>query len=726
MMQFVLLLLMALLAPIAAKASCTAPANASTQTAVNIKDSCLPGGGATGNGSTDDTAAIQAAIDYAFAHNVTGVYCPQGAYKTSGPLYLDPPGNLRSNLSAPTIFSFSMSFFGDPAAGGNYQGCKIEPNFNNNVAFYIGPGQGMRVSDIAVISSASGYRGNISTSGVGIGLTGGNGGSSINLVENTYVSNFYSLYETDANGACCLNDSNTFRKVSGDNGFYGINFEGTQSYINDVIEPRISATVDIYSPVGKAVNIYGGNLSAGSGQAGTFSISSVSAFSKVTDGNGFDYSFTATIASPDQYVPNVYNSYTIATTHFGVIPLTMTAWNASTDVGTFQLRTGWVFSNYGTMDLTTTTDMQAEVAAATSLYAAERVTVAWGQGISLDGAHIENPSACATLLNTSVGFSGSFSNTIKEPYFNYDPSQHGNSLPISYCQQAFPFIWQQSGGDIVLDGGTYGQGSTSVLVESDVQAGSGLTASSLVAFRPNFGIADSGGYTYGQKGGNGQWEAEARGIGKWDELYALAAVSGLGPTPHELIASQFVGTVCGVEPCPWITPNISDQGGGFASVCPSASLSGSSYTCSALGSLGSYAPVPCRAFYALVDWNTSSLPNSRVRSASCPGWSWGQNLTNATTGGTVTWLYKGQSDALYIDSKSMTFMFPGLNIVLPDPTSGNDNYIVTGVFADLGYVTVIAASTGSGAPLAGVKTTVYSCSSSCTIGQNAFVWSAYP
>ena len=40
---------------------------------VNIKD---PKFGAMGDGSHDDTAAIQAAIDYAFAHNLTGGLLP--------------------------------------------------------------------------------------------------------------------------------------------------------------------------------------------------------------------------------------------------------------------------------------------------------------------------------------------------------------------------------------------------------------------------------------------------------------------------------------------------------------------------------------------------------------------------------------------------------------------------------------------------------------------------
>jgi pectate lyase-like protein len=191
---------------------------------VNIKD---PKFGAMGDGIHDDTAAIQRAIDYAFAHNLTTVYCPAGTYKTSNTIYLDPPGNLRSSLSSPTMSQFQMSFFGDPAAAGTgLQGCKIRASFNDNIAFLVGTGQGMRVSDIAVIGPGGGYRGNQPSAGVGIGLAGGNGGSAANLVENTYVANFFALYKTASNGNQSLNDSNTFRKVAGDNGYYGVIFAG--------------------------------------------------------------------------------------------------------------------------------------------------------------------------------------------------------------------------------------------------------------------------------------------------------------------------------------------------------------------------------------------------------------------------------------------------------------------------------------------------------------------
>ena len=60
---------------------------------VNIKD---PRFGATGNGRTDDTAAIQAAINYAFANGLSAVYCPRGNYVTSDSIWLDPPNNMRA------------------------------------------------------------------------------------------------------------------------------------------------------------------------------------------------------------------------------------------------------------------------------------------------------------------------------------------------------------------------------------------------------------------------------------------------------------------------------------------------------------------------------------------------------------------------------------------------------------------------------------------------------
>src|SRR5262245_32682992 len=69
--------------------------------------------GAVGDNVNDDTAAIQAAIDYAAANNLSTIYMPKGTYKITSPLYLDPPGNLRTNFANPPMASFSLTLIGD-------------------------------------------------------------------------------------------------------------------------------------------------------------------------------------------------------------------------------------------------------------------------------------------------------------------------------------------------------------------------------------------------------------------------------------------------------------------------------------------------------------------------------------------------------------------------------------------------------------------------------------
>ena len=166
------------------------------------------------------------------------------------------------------------------------------------------------------------------------------------------------------------------------------------------------------------------------------------------------------------------------------------------------------------------------------------------------------------------------------------------------------------------------------------------------------------------------------------------------------------GPYCGWRPCPWTTPGL--PAGLYSSVS------------GGLGTIGTYPPINCETVYKNVDYDAGTLTHLWLRSASCPGFSWGQNLTNALVRGTVTWSYKGQSNVLYLDSKSLGWMFPGLGIGLPDPVSGTDFYMVSGVFPDLGYVTVYGFD-----GLEGTKTTVYSCLSSCTIAQKAYLWTAY-
>jgi len=246
----------------------------------------IPGGkrvdvrdfGAVGNNITDDTAAIQAAIDFAAANNMQTVLVPAGQYKTTRPLYLDPPGNLRSNLANPPNFHFSLALVGD-SGGPNEEndGTIIRPTFNNNVALYVGPGQGMRVANLTIIGPANGTRGQLNANGVGVGLCGSGGGSSRTSIELVGVVNFYTGFKTGANGNGSLCDSNTFRKCYANSVYLGAFIAQSQNFMNTFHDCQFGGcTVGIFSPVGGGAHVFGGNYSGNAGMANTFGLSAIS------------------------------------------------------------------------------------------------------------------------------------------------------------------------------------------------------------------------------------------------------------------------------------------------------------------------------------------------------------------------------------------------------------------------------------------------------------------
>jgi hypothetical protein len=82
----------------------------------------------------------------------------------------------------------------------------------------------------------------------------------------------------------------------------------------------------------------------------------------------------------------------------------------------------WLWQNYDGVPPGGSTGFIADLKAATTLYAVERVNVAKGMGIILEGTHIENPAACATLFAPASAWSGQVSSELRDIFFNYDPS----------------------------------------------------------------------------------------------------------------------------------------------------------------------------------------------------------------------------------------------------------------------------------------------------------------
>jgi hypothetical protein len=104
---------------------------------------------------------------------------------------------------------------GGEAVSGLMAQCTLLPNFNNTVGLVVGPGNGMRVSHVAVIGPKKAYRGNLNPNGVGIGNAAALGGAHGTTIDHTYVGNFYMLHQSSVNGGCCLSDQNRCDSISG-------------------------------------------------------------------------------------------------------------------------------------------------------------------------------------------------------------------------------------------------------------------------------------------------------------------------------------------------------------------------------------------------------------------------------------------------------------------------------------------------------------------------------
>ena len=779
--------------------------NAQGYRLINIKD---PAFGAKGDNTTDDTAAIQAAIDYAYTNHFQGIFCPSGQYKISGAgnaiLYLDPPSNLRSNWSSPPLFQFSLALIGQEGFGISNQtraeGCQLLAQSNNNVAFIVGPGQHMKVSDVAVIGPNNAYRGNQSSTGIGIGIAGSNGGAHDTTIENVHVENFYTGMATNANNGCCLSDSNSFIHPDILNAAVGISLAGTQAYIDRIDFPVITATVGIKGTFSKSVLVTGGNISAGQSAATSFSVSGTGSF---TQPGGNDFQFT-TVLSPcgDSNVPNVYTAWTIPTTNWGVVPATLVSWNAGTCTATLHVDQDWRFSISDNNNITSS--IEAEITAAPTFYAAERLYVFWGDGITAENIHIENPVGCTTLFFANQVWNGLNSNKIVSPFFNYDPAltafgpafgPNAAQLAEFYCQKAFPFIEQtpHDGSRLEIDGGTYGAPTNDPPSPLLIRAGAygrflkarALNQIGLLNLQvsgDDFGAAPSSEANI--------LETQANGLGEWDENYFLPpklirVLHGSNAMTNLFHEGGFAVPHFGWRAAPGIQPEMRPD--------IYSTVSG------ALGALGTYPPIDCQTLYRVgVAWNTGAVAtgNMFARSAHCPGYSYGQNLDDSTvgtntavvtgsistttltvsavtsgalhvgdqlvganvtygtyitalgtgTGGTgtytvnnsqtaasatinafattATWHAINTSPMVYLDAKTISWMFPGLVFTFKEggvSIGPTDPFVVTGIYPDLGYITVMDVNSGTGA---GIPFT-HTCTSQCALGQASYSWTKY-
>jgi hypothetical protein len=644
-------------------------------------------------------------------------------HQPAGVLTTNPPGVTiywQPVPATPQNFAFSLGWQGSGSngSGQNRRGCTLLPTFNDTPIFWIGSGQGMYVKHLQIVPQSITWRQH-HIDGVGIAIAGGGGGAHNTLIENTEVDNVYTCMQTGVNQDA-LADSNRFVKNTCNNCYLGLFISKTQNDINHLEDPVFSCNTAIYNAVGPQVLVTGGNLSAVQGQSNSFAITGTSAITATFVSNRYIYTLSTTIPSPDVFVPAVYNAYMIATAHFGLVPFHVANWNASTKVLSLQITPDWGYMFFGNGNAVSQSDLQNEIQAATKIYATERVTVFQGEAITAIGQHVENPSACTTLLENGHGFQGDVGVNLTRIRFNNDPgfpfstpasNPSDPALAIYYCSKVF--------GIIIGDSSAYGARFTDVswlnaqepiLIDwGSFCASCNLTFTGGAPTAPNVwavnqGLPGTQVDTAGQSQG-----VPATGIGIWSGSPFIPRYSAnsldvrLRQNGH-LAAVPFFG----FYPAPWTTPRIA----------PSQLPTG------ALGALGTYPAINGSTIYSSVDWNSGALTNLHARSAH-NFFSYGQNLTTTNIPG-LSWSYKPGGAWVYLDSDTINYMFAGLGITLNcGDGTGVQPYVVTGVYPGLGYITVQSTSSNTlYNGLAGnVPTNV--CTGN-TIGQAPFAWTQYP
>lgn len=372
-----------------------------------------------GNGTTDDIIPIKAAIAKALSDQKGCVIFPDG------PDIAHSETIFAGFAADPTNPAYSLALVKIGSGNHNGYGGRLRPLFDDDVAVKLGPGQGMMCHGLTVYWDVSSpYRGLQNPGSISFGVSGGSGGASRFAFRHCHALHGYKMFETGLDDGA-LSDSGIFDSCSGENIVDGYVFGSSQSYIHTIINNRVNAKRILYTPFGHNINVVGGNWSGVSSRAAQFSITNISTVTATASGNGFTYSFTAEVTSPDADLEagGVYDDAVIDDAQFGLIPLSITGYNAGTNVISLSTPLGWSgFYGQGT-NLKTGSNLQTRIQAATTLGVGERLTPFAGNSISQSGTiHLENGSGYTRFLDTSVvGFAGGTAiSTFENVHANYD------------------------------------------------------------------------------------------------------------------------------------------------------------------------------------------------------------------------------------------------------------------------------------------------------------------
>lgn len=660
--------------------------------------------------------------------------------------YSATPGHWVPTTIVPSNSGFALTLFGEPGTpnAGTQYGCTITPD-NRSVGVWVGPGQGMTLRDFSLSATQGAFNQSLlPPNGIGVAIAGGSGGANNTLVQSVEVDDFYTSFSVAPNidqGGGALGAQNSFQNIQTSGCTNGIVLNSAQNDINNVRNVQMGCTFELVSEVGPGFSVRDSNLSDTGGDSNTFTISSVS--SVTYNSSPGTYTFTATIASPDDdmtlcydstgYITGgstsvgncTYNSWMIITKGFGIVPMQLTSWNASTNVGTFTILAGWAKYYFpyasGGDNATTRSDISSEISAATSIFASQMAVVLFGNAYDVSEIHIENNGQCTQMIHDTSGFTGDRGVNLRSIRFNGTQLGGSGSMtdPHFLCQQSFPFVWMDAGA-ANIDWGpsmmnqTVGNDSEPIVMDLDANAtlnmhtnaASGGVPTPFTADLVNPNVRspsqDNNGTHGAQNGGNySSLYSQGQGGGYWNPCPFMFLNSNGGQGGAQMRGGIYAATPClGFRPDPGYRPRLGS--GQYTTI---AGVNGST-------SLATYMPIDGSTIYSVADFNDQQGFEFQ---STHQYFSWGQNLTTSNISGlSLSWV--GGGFAVAADSGTLGYVFPGLGIKLNNG-AGDVEYEVTGVYASVsldggthpGYFTVLnAAQIGAPFGLTGTSGTAYS------------------
>lgn len=413
-----------------------------------------------GDGVSDDIDALDAAIAAAINEGKQTVIIPDGATcLISRQLFC-------GNASNPTSTSFSINLMGAGGLGQNTStiGSRILASFNDDTAILFGPGINCSISNLYINSNVSASHPLLrNTAATAIGFSEGVGFTAYGL----RIANFYTGFKSGIGGTT-LSEHIALNRIEMAGCAVGIDISESQNREVAVNDSRIAAVTAIKN-VTLPTTVRGGQFGDGTDPTdATFTIGSISALTRSTSAQTIGYyefpssagvsmanyyTFNVTVSGPSAFeesmlAVNGYGALGISTASYGIVPCCPVSYNSGTNVLSLIIWPYWNMGNYGSTNIKTATTLEAELQAATTMYAAVWVQFFVGTGFNISGIYSEQESR----LVTAIGATGEGSSNMQAQFgWAISNGNLASNDPARVLQRVFPFMLQHSSSDLVMD-----------------------------------------------------------------------------------------------------------------------------------------------------------------------------------------------------------------------------------------------------------------------------------